>query len=312
MKRLVLMAVVLGLLCACGASHSAAPQAVKRGATGPKGPTGRNASQHVVLPASVYTPHTKAAATREANRLLDAYVPPQGAVRLTAVPKGEHSPPGAAGGIFGKIVKRHRLWLVHLPTKAFMRYIHHRLHGWNALAYGSGRDCLCRAVTSTEATYGEVGFGGRATGRVLQLVAVKTHRPGWSLLRADVVVVWHLSAAEREDLPAGVRAIDIRGPHGKTSVTDPDQVRTIVRWFDHFQLDEAPFFVGSCGVTVDPHRLTFTFKGGYGMVAKAIVPDPSWGCSTTSYTIRGNAQTPLVAGEVDQGVQKLLGVKLLP
>jgi hypothetical protein len=145
---------------------------------------------------------------------------------------------------------------------------------------------------------------------VLNLVAIKSHRAGWSLLRADVVLVWHLSPAEREDLPAGVREIDIRGPHGKASVTGRDQVRTIVRWFDHFQLYERPFTVPSCGVG-EQQSLTFTFRARYGQVTKAVVPEDSGACSAASYTISGRPQTPLIAGKVDRRVQKLLGVKLL-
>ncbi len=263
------------------------------------------------LPAATSSPHASASAVRGAQRLLDAYVPPQGAVRLKAVPKGDHLPGGGAGRIFGKRVVRHRLWLVHLPAKAFVGYFFHRLHGWHATSYATSHDCTCRAVASTSVTYAEIGFGGRATGRVLTVVAVKSHRAGWSLLRAGLVLVWHLSATEREDVPAGVRKIDIRGPHGNTSVTNRDRVRTIVRWFDHFQLYEQPFFGGLCGVHKPSPSLTFIFQGRHGTVARAIVPNPSGGCSAASYSIRGQAETPLIAGDVDQRVHKLLGVKLL-
>lgn len=159
-------------------------------------------------------------------------------------------------------------------------------------------------------TYAKVGFGGRATGRVLTVVAVKSHRAGWSVLRADLVLVWRLSAAEREDLPAGVRDIEIRGTGGGVSVRDRDQVRTIVRWFDQSQISEAPFSVFSCGVKEQP-SLTFIFRARHGTVAKASVPEHSAACSATTYSIRGRPQAPLLAGEVDHRVQKLLGVKLL-
>lgn len=74
-------------------------------------------------PAATSSP--RASAAREAQRLLDAYVPPQGAVRIKAVPKGDHVRGGGAGAIFGSRVVRHRLWLVHLPAKAFVRYFFH-------------------------------------------------------------------------------------------------------------------------------------------------------------------------------------------
>src|SRR6478672_4490453 len=79
----------------------------------------------------------QAAAVREALRMLDAYPVPPGAVRLHAVPKGDHVPGSGGGGIAGKLVVRHRLWLVHLPVKSFVRYFFHRLHGWHAVAYGT-------------------------------------------------------------------------------------------------------------------------------------------------------------------------------
>ena len=254
----------------------------------------------------------RASAAYESWQLLNAYVPPTRAVRLKTVPKGEPLPRSGVGGIFGKAIKRHHLWLVRLPAKAFVRYFSRRLHGWHATSYATSHSCACRTVASTEVTYGEVGFGGRATGRVLHLVAVKSRRAGWSLLRADVLVVWHLSAAEREYLPGGVHEIDIRGPNAKARVTNRDQVRTIVRWFNSLQLDEAPFSAGICGPAGPNPNVTYIFRGRHGTAARAIVPEVADSCSPASYTIGGRAQTPLLAGEVDRRVERLLGVKLLP
>jgi len=159
-------------------------------------------------------------------------------------------------------------------------------------------------------TYAKVGFGGRATRRVLTLVAVKSHRAGWSLLRAEVVLVWHLSTAEREELPAGIRDIEIRGPGGGVSVRVPSQVRTIVRWFDHVQIAEGPYSNMSCGASRQP-SLTFSFRARNAELAKAIVSEHSALCSSATYTIRGKPQNPLFAGDLDHRVQKLLDVKLL-
>jgi len=279
MKRLLLVGSLLALVCAASGSAS--------------------------------RPLTKqAAATREALRMLDAYPLPPGAVRLRAVPKGDHVPGSGGGSLLGKFVVRHRLWLVHLPVKSFVRYFFHRIHGWRAVAYGSFRGRTPHAVLSTSVTYAARGFGGRVTGRVLSVVAVKSHRAGWSVVRAGIVLVWHLSAAEAEYLPAGVREIDIRGPHVKTRVTSVKQVRTIVRWFDHLPINEQPF-VGGCGGQPLSPSLTFVFRSRHGTVARASVPYTSGACAPASYWIHGRAQTGLVAGEVDRRVQKLLGVKLL-
>lgn len=156
-------------------------------------------------------------------------------------------------------------------------------------------------------TYAARGFGGRATARVLSVVAVKSHRAGWSLLRAGIVLVWRLSAAEGEYLPAGIREIDIRGPHAKASVTNGNRVRTIVRWFDRLPLAEAPFSPMSCGAT-PVQNLAFTFRDRHGTVARVSVP--SGGCSPARYAIPRRWQTGLVAGDVDRRVEKLLGLKL--
>lgn len=308
MKRLVLVAVAVGLLCACGSGHSAARH-VAKGPTRAKGPTGRSVSQRVPVVPIVYTPHTKAAAKREAQRLLAAFVPPPGAVRIKAVPKGDHPPVTGTGGILGTSVKLHRLWLVHLPAKFFVRYFFHRLHGWHgAIAHGTLHGQTIHSVMGASVTYAEVGFGGRATERVLNIAAAKSHRAGWSLLRAAEAVAWHLSAAEREDIPAGVSEIDIRGPRGKTSVTNRNQVRTIVRWFNHLPLGEASFGGVSSWCATQQQTLTFTFRGRHGTVARMSVP--SGGCSTARYTIPRQWQTPLSAGDLDRRVQKLLGVRL--
>ena len=275
MKRLVLVGVVLALVCAAGGSAS--------------------------------SPGGQASAARGAQRLLDAYVPPKGAVRLKAVPKGEHSPPGAAGGTLGKSARRHRLWLVHLPARSLQKYFYRRLRGWHAIAFGSSRDK--RVVTRTGATFTAPGFSGRVTGRWLSLTAVRARRAGWSLLRADVAVVWHLSATEREELPAGVREVDIWGPpHGYrlANVTNPGQVRTIVRWFDHLQLNE--MHVLSCGVALRAPTFTFEFKDRDGTLARAIVPQLSGPCSPARLIIRGHEQRfGLLAGNLGYRVQKLLG-----
>jgi hypothetical protein len=261
-------------------------------------------------PAATSSARGRASAERKAQRLLNAYVPPQGAVRLHAVPKGEHVLASGAGGTIGERVVRHRLWYVHLPAKAFVRLFFHRLHGWHAIAYGTsyGHSFRHRLVMSTAVTYAEPGFGGRVTGRMLSLVASKSHRAGWSLLRAGVVLVWRLSAAELEYLPAGVREIDIRGPHAKARVTNPDQVRTIVRWFNHLPLDEAPGGGLGCGPT-SQQNVTFTFRGRHGTIARMSVP--SGGCSPARYTIPRQWQTGLSAGDIDRRVQKLLGVRFM-
>lgn len=284
MKRLLLPALVFGLVFAAVGAPS---------------------------PAGTLSLSAKASAERKAQRLLRAYVPPKGAVRINAVPKGEHLPASSFGGIFGQRVLRHRIWLVHLPASTFVGYFYRRLRGWHAAAYATSHACACRAVARTAATFAATGFGGRATGRVLQLVAARTHRAGWSLLRADLALVWHLSAAEREDVPAGVREIGIHGSRGKARVVNRHQIATIVRWFDHLPMKEAPLYVGSCPGIHGQNSLTFTFAASHGAVARAIVPRSSSLCSPASYSIRGRAQTPLIAGHVDSQVQKLLGVKLL-
>ncbi len=246
----------------------------------------------------------KARAERKAQRLLETYVPPRGSVRLHAVPKANHLPQRIPGTLLGKRVDRHRFWLVHASVQSIESSFQDvRLRGWGTPAITS--TAAKHGLATTEATFTALGFGGRATGRLLNVVAVKAHGGG-SLLRVDVVVVWHLSAAERENLPHGVRVIDIRGPRAAAAVTDPRQVRTIVRWFDHLELYE-PQFVAYCPVMRDQRSFTFVFGGRHGAVAQASIPDFSGICSAASYTIRGHDQTSLLAGDFDYRVQELLG-----
>lgn len=276
MKRLILVGVVLALVCAAGGSAS--------------------------------SPGAKASAVREAQRLLDAYVPPPGAVPLDAVQHGERLPVRIPE-ILGKRIDRHRLWRVPATVGKIAATFEAPLPGWRGAAVSSyeGNHGLSRS----EATFTALGFGGRATGRLLNLTAVPA-RGGGSLLRADVVVVWQLSAAERQVLPAGIREIDIRGPwHGVTAnlaqVRNSDQVRTIVRWFDHLELYEPRFFL-SCPVQRPQPTFTFDFRGRHGTLARASVPEFASGCSPASYTIRGHEQTfPLLAKDFDFRVQSLLG-----
>jgi hypothetical protein len=247
----------------------------------------------------------KARAAREAQRLLDAYVPPPGAVRLHVAPKGNQLSQRGSWSLVGKRVERRRFWRVHAPVKAIEASLQDaRLRGWGpppAITSTAAK----HGLASTNATFTALGFGGRATERLLSVTAVKA-RGGWSLLRVDVVVVWHLSAAERENLPAGVREIDIHGSRARAEVTDRGQVRTIVGWFDHLELYE-PQFVAYCPVMFDRGSFTFVFRGRHGSVAKASVPESSGICSGASYSIRGRDQTPLIAGDFDYRVQQLLG-----
>ncbi|MGH3009460.1 MAG: hypothetical protein ACRDLM_08665 [Gaiellaceae bacterium] len=78
---------------------------------------------------SASLPRAKQVAVREALRLLAAYVPPHGAVRLRHLPTGDHLPLSTPGRIFGKHVDRHRVWLVHASVSDVEAYIQARLRG---------------------------------------------------------------------------------------------------------------------------------------------------------------------------------------
>jgi hypothetical protein len=249
----------------------------------------------------------KPKAEAEAQRLLDAYLPPLGAVRIQAAPKGSHLSRRIPGNLFGKRVDRHSYWLVHAPVRAIEKSFQDaKLPDWGTPAITSF--AAKHGLASTAATYTALGFGGRATARLLNVTAVKAHGGG-SLVRVDVVVVWRLSRAERQELPAGVRGIEIRGPSpgsALANVTDPGQVRTIVRWFDHLELYE-PQFAAYCPAMLDRQSFTFTFQGRHGKIATANVPEVSGICSAASYAIRGHEQSSLIAGGFDYRVQQLLG-----
>ncbi len=250
--------------------------------------------------------HTKAAAAAEAQQLLDEYVPPRGAARLRSAPTGRwlQRDPGAA--IFGKRVARQRFWRVPESVAAIQASIEgHRLRGWGS-AGTTSTGGEHGGLLNTYATYAVPGFGGRSTGRLLSVAAVKA-RGGGSLLRVDVVVVWQLSAAQREDLPAGVSEIDIRGPRADQQVTDPTQVRTIVRWFDRLEIAQQLYLYLGCPPSREP-SFGFVFRGAHGAtLARASVPEFSSYCSAAMYSIGGHAEKSLLGGNIVYRVQELIG-----
>ena len=105
-----------------------------------------------------------------------------------------------------------------------------------------------------------------------------------------------------------MREIDVHGPHAGNQVTDPAQVRTVVRWFNKLEIVQPLTGYLGCPYLGSEPTYTFAFRGVHGsLLAKLSVPESSGYCSAATYTIRGRAVNSLLGGDIDFRVQELIG-----
>ncbi len=165
-------------------------------------------------------------------------------------------------------------------------------------------------------TFSFAPLGGRISTRWLNVTAVALpHRQ--TGVRVDAQDVWIVPRPASEKVPADVHEIDVtsgypgKQPSTAVSVTNPAQVRQIVRWFD--ALDIAQPGAYSCPVVGGP-TVTLTFRAANGVpVAQASGLDfqgTSGPCNPIQFSIRGRRQKPLSGGEFFNRVQRVIGIGL--
>jgi hypothetical protein len=296
MKRLLLPASALVLVVtACGAGAKPAPRVTEARA--------RQPSVHSLVV------RRKAAARREATKLLREFVPPPGA-RSTREPRGY-------GGIFtqsgpaplAEVFDAHRFWRVPESLDAVMRFVRaHRPHGLTGWGSSYGQD-----PRNVSQAFASPGTGAPQPSRILNVTAVAF--PGRTVLRVDAKAVWIYPRSPSEKVPAGVTRIVVRAPKVSVKVTDPAKLGRIIRWIDALPVSP-PGVVVACPLIIGVD-ITVSFRSTSGhLLAQARVPPRQADvCDPIGFETGGHVRKPLVDAERGPSfvnrLERLLGVPLL-
>jgi hypothetical protein len=296
MKRILLIAAAACALTACGGSRRASPSYV--------------IDYRPQVPRSSVTPLATARerrAGRAAEKLLRRLALPPGAVRLPApAPEDRLAQSGLGVSVVSMTADRFSLWRVPGSGAAAMtfeeRHMPAGLHG-----DGGG---------SSLGGYGSEEFAGRAlNGSPQRAVSVSVEPSGGgTVLRLDAGVAWIYPRSASEELPNGIRKIDILGGGVAKHVTAAAKVARIVRWFDELNVYQPGPSV-SCPAVLDSH-VTFSFRSASGApLASADVPSaPASNCNSIVFSSGGKARTSLIDARWGRfafanRVERLLGVR---
>src|SRR5579859_129403 len=176
MKRLVPIGAVLVLVCGCGSSRSAplgASNVIQRGGS---------AAVQLSLP------QRRAAATKEAEQLLNRIRFPADAARVTrAIPYALHYS-GIGVSVYSELAKVHRVWKLRESEEAnFASFVkRHAVPGYSN--GGSGIDFYQRS---------RHGW----TGAQHMYVMTLARRNGWTFVRVDAAAAWNDPRSPREVVP---------------------------------------------------------------------------------------------------------------
>lgn len=304
MKPLLLLALGLTLvLTACGAGSGPAPQVTSRGSDV------IDYRPHVHR--SSVTPlanRREARAGREAERLLKRIPLPPGAARLGQAPPASDplSQSGLGVSIVSMTADRYSYWRVPESGRAVIAFERrHMLPGLHGEGTGSSP-----GGWASEEFDGPVVAGSpkRAVS-----VTVEPYGGGF-VLRLDAGVAWIYPRSPKEVVPATVREVDVHGGGVARRVTDPAQVRRIVRWFDALHVVQ-PGPAVNCPLELAARiRLGFRSAGGTKLAGAVLPSQPATNCNSIRFTSRGAEQTPLIDATWGTNgfagrVQRLLGVR---
>ena len=259
---------------------------------------------------SAATHPTAAENKREAKlaaaRLLALFVPPPGATRLRREPVGDQGFLRTRSfSIGGQSVYRHAFWRVDERLASVVAFV--KAHPPNGVARleGSGRDA------------GEGVPANRSLDFVVQQrparwleVTMAALSPGSTGIRVDASAGWIIPRSPSENVPDGVREIDIRRAHVVTRLTQPATVQTIVRWFDALGIVQGGRGY-SCPALLGGRRVTLDFRSASRtLLARASLLDLpiSTECNPIGFSIRGRSQTPLVGLRFWNRVKRLVGL----
>ena len=254
----------------------------------------------------------KRAATREAERLLRAFVPPPGSGRPARVPRGRsvHVLHQSGAERPAEVVDVHRFWSVQKSLKIVAAFVRtHRVRGEKTSGAEYGTNIPHYLIWG----FSWPAAGDRVPSRFLTVTAVGL--PGRTVLRVDSQVVWTYPRSPREKIPSGVHEFVIRAPKVFRNVTNPAKVTRIVRWLNALPVSPPGVRLPCLG---EPGPdITLSFRDALGSVlAQAKLPPSSASvCDSIGFRIGGHPQRALIdryfRPSFVERLQRLLGVQLL-
>lgn len=262
----------------------------------------------------------RALAGREASALLSRLRLPAGAAAV-------HPAPGTAGigGVATlpatpALIDRAADWSVPGSSRAVQAYLRaHAPAGTSAAGGGSGSAGAAPSSTELTFTVPHPPAGIASERLVVQLEATAT---GPTVVRADAQVIWIVSRAASERVPAGVHEIDVtravpgRRPTLVRHVSSAADVAAIVAMIDGLGVVQ-PGTVVCPSQVPNLAQVQFVFRahaGGQALASAAEVADatePTTACDPLTFAVDGRARTPLLHGaRFLRAVSRRLGVRL--
>jgi hypothetical protein len=306
------------------AAVGALPVARASGAAGNLGATAPSAGAPQPSPPSVAAHRRRARARADAKNLMSRLGLPAGAVALT------HEPAGDSGALAQPItrpaadpalVDEHAWWRVPGSAASVLEYVNaHRPRGGKLTLWGSD------GPTSGAPTSQFSGFSWPPVARLLsdrQLIVVAVDLTGGVAgVRVDAQVQWIVPRPVGERIPGGVHEIDVtRGVPGKApslslKTVSPHVIRTLVAMVNSLEITQPG--ASSCpAVIAGLPVVTFTFRASDGGTVLATASqaassrEPTTACDPMAFSVRGQAETPLLGGAaVVSKAARLLGVHL--
>jgi hypothetical protein len=265
---------------------------------------------------------TRAAAARDAARLLTRVVLPPGATRSAREPAGD-------GGLLArpadrpaevKLLDRHSWWRVPGGLATVSAFItSHAPAGARLAVSGSSG-----GTAEPSSRFDDFGWPpvGHVLGTRMLVVGLIALSPDATGLRVDAEVQWIVPRPAAEQIPRQVRVLDVTvgrpGAEPSTSIVVADRrtMDRIVTMIDGLEIVQ-PEAINCPAEPAAPPEVTFTFTATSGgpMLARASEPagavEPTTPCDPMALTIGGRSEIPLLGGAaVVREAQRLLGVKL--
>jgi hypothetical protein len=255
-------------------------------------------------------------AIRDAHKLLGLLVLPAGAVRLTREPRGDGGAlrRSATTPATPDLVDVHAWWRVPGSLESVLTSIEANPPAGGKLT--SNGSFSGAGYTGLDDTWSLPSIPDVLGTRSL-VVTLAQLSDGATGVRADAQDVWIIPRPAGEQIPPGVRVVDVtRGSSLSITVTDPAKVHTIVALIDALPIAQPGAW--SCpGFTGSGPFVTFTFLASAGGPVLAHVSQAAWAtepttpCDPMTFSVHGRAETPLLGGAaVVHKVGQLLGVQL--
>jgi hypothetical protein len=269
-------------------------------------------------PIAPTTASNRRAAALDARRLLAYVVPPAGSgLRSSGTGSGSHV--HLLIEAFASAVA-YRTWVVAADPGSVLSFVQDHLPaGAKIVGTGSSSSDSLQSVT-----YSWPSVDGVLYLRWLE-IQVSTRAGGGTRLYAESQSQWIVTRTRAEQIPRGVRDVDVtsawpgKSPFVSRRVSNRAKVRALVALFD--SLDVIQPGAGSCpGMALTPSvNVAFTVGSGQPLARATVTSTANfslpayvyaWGCYPVGFSIRGRAQSAL-AGNVIAPIQRLLHVKLV-